>query len=230
MEACMNNSGKINGCLISIIVVLALIIIVSTAIFFIFFLDRSDMPDVEEFISEVESSERTTDNNSSITDVINIQSEEGGTSKISIMLTNADLTALANDTVDSNRDIPFEDLLFNCNSDETIDVTGVITDLSIYVDNPDVPALVGKLLSTANGKRLYATIYISYLGGNDFDIDIQSVKIERMSIPLIQSIFDPMTNDIAQMLKDQLDSQENFEMQDFKIEENQLSFSGLITN
>ncbi len=179
--------------------------------------------------SGVEDSERTTDNNSSITDVIKIQTDKGGTSRISIVLTNADLTALANDTVDSNDNIPFEDLLFNCNSDKTIDVTGVVTDLSIYADSPDVPALIGALLSSANGKRIYATVYINYIGGNEFDIDIQNVKIEKFTLPIIQSLFDPMTNDIAQMLEDQLDAQENFEMQDFEIKENQLSFSGIVT-
>ncbi|MCK5811259.1 MAG: hypothetical protein KAG94_00030 [Clostridiales bacterium] len=225
----MNNSGKTNGCLIAVIVTLIIFIIAAAAVYFVFFLDRSEMPDVKEFISEVEASERTTDNNSSITDVIKIQTDKGGSSKINIVLTNADLTALANDTVDSNDNIPFEDLLFNCNSDKTIDVTGVVTDLSVYVDSPDVPALIGTLLSSANGKRIYATIYINYIGGNEFDIDIQNIKIGKMTLPIIQSIFDPMTNDIADMLKDQLDTQENFEMQDFIIEENQLSFSGIIT-
>ena len=225
----MNNSGKTNGCLIAVIVALVIFIITAAAIYFIFFNDRSEIPNVKEFISEVENSERTTDNNSSITDVIKIQTDKGGTSRISIVLTNADLTALANDTVDSNDNIPFEDLLFNCNSDKTIDVTGVVTDLSIYVDNPDVPALIGALLSSANGKRIYATVYINYIGGNEFDIDIQNVKIEKMTLPIIQSIIDPITNNIAQMLKDQLDTQENFEMQDFEIKENQLSFSGIVS-
>ncbi len=225
----MNNSGKTNGCLIAVIVALIIFIIAAATVYFIFFNNRLDMPDVNEFLSEVENSERTTDNNSSITDVINIQTDKGGSSKINIVLTNADLTALANDTVDSNDNIPFEDLLFNCNSDKTIDVTGVVTDLSVYVDNPDVPALIGTLLSSANGKRIYATIYINYIGGNEFDIDIQNVKIGKMTLPIIQSIFDPMTNNIADMLKDQLDTQENFEMQDFEIAENQLSFSGIIT-
>lgn len=112
----MNNSGKTNGCLIALIVFLIIIILAGAAIFFIFFLNRSDMPDVNEFISEVENSERTTDNNSSITDIINIKPDEGGTTELTITLTNADLTALANDTVDSNDDIPFKDLLLNCNS------------------------------------------------------------------------------------------------------------------
>lgn len=225
----MNNSGKTNGCLIAVLVVLVITIIASTAIYFIFFNNRSEMPNVKEFISEIEDSERTTDNNSSITDVIKFQTDKGGSSKISIVLTNADLTALANDTVDSNDNIPFEDLLFNCNSDKTIDVTGVVTDLSIYVDNPDVPGIIGALLSSANGKRIYATIYINYIGDNEFDIDIQNVKIEKMTIPIIQSIFDPMTNDIAKMLEEQLDAQQNFEMEDFEIKEDQLSFSGVIT-
>ena len=225
----MNNSGKTNGCLIAVIVALVIFIIAAAAVYFIFFNDRSEMPNVKEFISEVENSERTTDNNSSITDVIKIQTDKGGTSRISIVLTNADLTALANNTVDSNGNIPFEDLLFNCNSDKTIDVTGVVTDLSIYVDNPDVPALIGALLSSANGKRIYATVYINYIGGNEFDIDIQNVKIGKMTLPIIQSIFDPMTNNIAQLLEDQLDAQENFEMQDFEIKENQLSFSGIVS-
>jgi len=67
------------------------------------------------------------------------------------------------------------------------------------------------------------------MGGNNFDIDIQDIKIGKLSLPIIQSIFDPMTNDIAKMLEDQLDAQHNFEMEDFQIEENQLKFSGTIT-
>ncbi len=224
----MNNSGKTNGCLIAIIIFLLIIILLGAAIFFIFFFDRSDMPDVSEFISEVENSERTTDNNSSITDVINIQSDESGVSEIAITLTNADLTALANDTVDSNDNIPLKDLLFNCNEDETIDVTGVVTDLTIYADNSEIPGIIKSLLGTVNGKRLYATVYINHLGGNEFDIDITDVKIEKLNIPMVESIFEPMTNDIANMLKDQLDAQENFELQEFQIEEDQLIFSGII--
>jgi hypothetical protein len=187
------------------------------------------MPDVDEFIAEVESSERTTDNNSSITDIIDIRAKEGGVSEITITLTNADLTALANDVVDSNPDIPIESLLFNCNDDETIDVTGVVTDLTIYADSPDIPGFVKALLGTANGKRIYATVYINHVGGNDFDIDITDVKIEKLNIPMVESIFEPMSNDIARMLKDQLDAQENFVMNEFEIEEDQLRFSGTVT-
>jgi len=225
----MNNSGKTSGCLIAIIIFLLIIILLAAAIFFIFFMDRPDSPDINEFISEVENSERTTDNNSSITDVINIRSEEGGVSELTITLTNADLTALANDTVDSNSNIPIEDLLFNCNADETIDVTGVVTDLTIYADSPDIPGILKRLLGTANGKRLFATIYINHMGGNEFDIQITDVRVEKLNIPMVQSIFEPMANDIEDMLKDQLDSQESFVLQEFQIEENQLSFSGTIT-
>ena len=46
---------------------------------------------------------------------------------------------------------------------------------------------------------------------------------------MVQSIFEPMANDIEDMLKSQLDSQDNFVLQEFQIEENQLSFSGTIT-
>lgn len=225
----MNNSGKTHGCLIAVIVFLFIIILALAAVFFIFFIDRSDMPDINEFIAEVENSERTTDNNSSITDVIKIQTEAGGVSELTIILTNADLTALANDTVDSNQNIPIEDLLFNCNADETIDVTGVVTDLTVYADSSDIPGFIKSLLGTVNGKRIYATVYIDYLGGNEFDIDITDVKIEKMNIPMIQVIFEPMANDIAQMLKDQLDAQENFILKDFRVVEDQLTFTGTIT-
>lgn len=224
----MNNSGKTNGCLIALIVFLIIIILAGAAIFFIFFLNRSDMPDVNEFISEVENSERTTDNNSSITDLINIKPDEGGTTELTITLTNADLTALANDTVDSNDDIPFKDLLLNCNEDDTIDVTGVISDLSSLTENSDIPAIMESILKTIEGKRLYATIYISYLGGSNFDIYITNVMVGKMNIPMVESLLEPMTDDIADMLQDQLDSQENFELQEFNVEENQLSFSGII--
>lgn len=224
----MNNSGKISGCLLAVIIFLIIVIITMAAVFFIFFLNSSGIPDVDEFISEVESSERTTDNNSSIIDVIKIKSKESGVSEISIILTNADLTALANDTADSNKDIPFESLLINCNADETIDVTGVVTDLSIYADAADIPPIVKSIMASANGKRIYITLYITHTGGSEFDIDIQAVKIGKVNIPMMQSILDPITDNIAQMLKDQLDSQENFELKYFKIEENQLSFIGII--
>ncbi len=224
----MNNSGKTSGCLLAVIIFLIVVIIAMAAVFFIFFLNKSGIPDVDEFISEVESSERTTDNNSSIIDIIKIESKESGVSEISIFLTNADLTALVNDTVDSNKDIPFEDLLINCNADETIDVTGVVTDLSLYADAADIPPIVKSLITSANGKRIYITLYITHIGGSEFDIDIQAIKIGKVNIPIMQSILDPMTDNIAQMLKDQIDSQENFELKNFKIEENQLSFIGII--
>jgi len=225
----MNNSGKASGCLIAVLITLLVVILAAAAVYFIFFVDRSDMPDVSEFISEIEKTDRTTDNNSSITDIIKIRPDTGVSSKVSITLTNSDLTALANDTVDSNDSIPFEDLLFNCNEDETIDVTGVLTDLSVYVDNADVPGFVKLLLSSAEGKRVYATIFISYIGNNEFDIDIESIKIEKFNIPMIESIFEPMTDNIDDMLKQQLDSNANFEMQDFLIEDGQLVFTGIIS-
>lgn len=225
----MNNSGKTRGCLIAVIVFLLIVILIMTAIYFIFFVDRSDMPDVSQFISKIENTERTTDNNSSITDIINIRPDSGGSSIINITLTNADLTALSNDTVDSNDSIPIEDLLFNCNADETIDVTGVLTDLSVYVDNTDVPSFVKFLLSSTEGKRIYATVFIDYVGNNEFDIDIENIKIDKLNIPMLNSIFDPMAENIGIMLKEQLEANAGFKMQDFLIEEGRLVFSGTIT-
>ena len=223
----MNNSGKSHGCLIAIIVVLVLIIIVLAAVFVLVFLNKPDMPDIDEFISEVESTERTTDNDSSITDIINIQPDGGGVSEIIIELTNADLTALANDMVDSSEDIPIEDVLFNCNADETIDVTAVVTDLTVFADNPDIPGFVKSLLGTANGKRLYATVYIDYLGDNDFDIRIENIMIEKMNIPFVESIFAPMADNIEDTLKDQIESNENFELTDFNVLEDKIILKGL---
>lgn len=225
----MNNSGKTSGCLIAVIVVLLIVILTMAAIYFIFFVDRSDMPDVAQFISKIENTERTTDNNSSITDIINIRPDSGGSSIINITLTNADLTALVNDTVDSNDSIPIKDLLFNCNADETIDVTGVLTDLSVYVDSTDVPSFVKSLLSSTEGKRIYATVFIDYVGNNEFDIDIENIKIDKLNIPMLNSIFDPMAENIGIMLKEQLEANAGFEMQDFLIEEGRLVFSGTIT-
>lgn len=225
----MNNSGKTHGCLIAAIVFLLVIILAMAAIFIIFFARRPDTPDVHDILAEVESSERTTDNDSSLTDVINIQAGGPGITEITMSLTNADLTALANDYADSSDDIPFNNLLLNCNEDETIDITGVIEDLSVYADSSDVPALVGSILKSAEGKRLYATIFITYRGSNEFDIAIENIRIERFNIPLINSLFGPMADNIESMLQEQLDAYDQFLLQEFKIEENLLTFKGELT-
>lgn len=223
----MNKRGN-SGCLIAVIVFLVLVILAGALVFFFLFRNRSDMPDIDEFLSEVENSERTTDNNSSITDKIQIQLD-GGTTEFTFKLTNADLTALANDTVDSNDDIPLEDVLLNCNADQTVDVTAVLTDFNMITENPDIPAIAKSLLKGLENKRIYATIFIDYTGNNEFDIEIEDIKIGKLNIPFMKVIFTPMTDNISRMLTDQLEAAGNFELQEFSIEENYLEFSGIIT-
>jgi len=222
----MNKRGS-SGCLIAVIVFLVVVILAGAVVAFFLFRNRSDMPDIEEFISEVENSERTTDNNGSITDKIQIELE-GGTTEFTFKMTNADLTALANDTIDSNEDIPLEDILLNCNDDSTIDVTALLTDLSVVTDNPDVPSIAKALLGGISNKRIYATIYIDYEGNNEFDISIEDVKFEKINIPFVDTIFEPMTDEISDMLTEQLDAVGNFDLQEFSVEENYLEFSGIV--
>jgi len=222
----MNKRGS-SGCLIAVIVFLVVVILAGAVVAFFLFRNRSDMPDIEEFISEVENSERTTDNNGSITDKIQIELE-GGTTEFTFKMTNADLTALANDTIDSNEDIPLDDILLNCNDDSTIDVTALLTDLSVVTDNPDVPSIAKALLKGISNKRIYATIYIEYEGNNEFDISIEDVKFEKINIPFVDTIFEPMTDEISNMLTEQLDAVGNFDLQEFSVEENYLEFSGIV--
>ena len=222
----MNKRGS-SGCLIAVIVFLVIVILAGAVVAFFLFRNRSDMPDIEEFISEVENSERTTDNNGSITDKIQIELE-GGTTEFTFKMTNADLTALANDTIDSNEDIPLDDILLNCNDDSTIDVTALLTDLSVVTDNPDVPSIAKALLKGISNKRIYATIYIEYEGNNEFDISIEDVKFEKINIPFVDTIFEPMTDEISNMLTEQLDAVGNFDLQEFSVEENYLEFSGIV--
>lgn len=224
----MNNRGN-SGCLIAVIVFLVVVILLGAAVAFFLFRNRSDMPDIDEFLSEVENSERTTDNNGSITDKIQMQLE-GGTTEFTLKLTNADLTALANDTIESNDEIPLEDVLLNCNADDTIDITAVLTDLTVVSDNPDVPGIVKSILGGLKNKRIYATVYIEYIGNNEFDIRMEDIKIGKLNVPFVTAIFDPMADEIEDMLNDQLDSIDNFEMQDFSVEENYLQFSGIVTD
>ena len=132
---------KNSGCLIAVIVFLVVVILAGAVVLFFLFRNRSDMPDINEFIQEVENSERTTDNNGSITDKIQMQME-GGSTEFTFKLTNADLTALANDTIESNNDIPLEGILLNCNEDHTIDATAVLTDLSLLTDSQDIPGII----------------------------------------------------------------------------------------
>jgi len=222
----MNKRGS-SGCLVAVIVFLVIVILAGAVVAFFLFRNRSDMPDIEEFISEVENSERTTDNNGSITDKIQIELE-GGTTEFTFKMTNADLTALANDTIDSNEDIPLDDILLNCNDDSTIDVTALLTDLSVVTDNPDVPSIAKALLKGISNKRIYATIYIEYEGNNEFDISIEDVKFEKINIPFVDTIFEPMTDEISNMLTEQLDAVGNFDLQEFSVEENYLEFSGIV--
>ena len=222
----MDKRGN-SGCLIAVIIFLVLIILAGAAVFFFLFRNRSDMPDIEEFLAEVENSERTTDNNSSITDNIKIQMD-GGSTEFTFKMTNADLTALANDTMDSNDDIPLKDILLNCNEDHTIDVTAVLTDFAVLTDNPDIPGIARILLGGLENKRIYATVFIDYTGNNEFDIDIVDIKIGKLNIPFVELIFTPMTEDISDMLEDQLDAVGNFDLQKFSVEENYLEFSGVV--
>ena len=222
----MNKQGN-SGCLIAVIIFLVLIILAGAVVLFFLFRDRSDMPDLDEFLSEVENSERTTDNNGSITDKMKIQIE-GGSTEFIFKLTNADLTALANDTMDSNEDIPLEDILLNCNADHTIDVTAVLTDFEVITDNPDVPRIAKALIGSLESKRIYATVFVDYAGNNEFDISIEDIKIGKINIPFVELIFTPMTNEISDMLTEQLESVGNFELQEFSVEENYLEFSGTL--
>lgn len=222
----MNKQGN-SGCLIAVIIFLVLIILAGAVVLFFLFRDRSDMPDLDEFLSEVENSERTTDNNGSITDKMKIQIE-GGSTEFIFKLTNADLTALANDTMDSNEDIPLEDILLNCNEDHTIDVTAVLTDFEVITDNPDVPRIAKALIGSLESKRIYATVFVDYAGNNEFDISIEDIKIGKINIPFVELIFTPMTNEISDMLTEQLESVGNFELQEFSVEENYLEFSGTL--
>lgn len=223
----MNKRGN-SGCLIVVIVFLVLVVLAGALVFFFLFRNRSDMPDINEFISEVENSERTTDSNGSITDKIQIQLGDGS-SEFTFQLTNADLTALANDTMDSNEDIPLEDILLNCNDDNTIDVTALLTDFSVITDNPDVPGIAKFLLSGFENKRIYATVNIEYEGNNEFNIVMEDVKLENLNIPFVDSLFSPLTDNISEMLSDQLDAVGNFELDDFSVEENYLEFSGTLS-
>jgi hypothetical protein len=224
----MNERGN-SGCLIAVIVFLVLIILAGAVVFFFLFRNRTDMPDINEFISEVENSKQTTDGNNSIADMIKIQLE-GGTSKISFQLTNADLTLLANDTMENNEEIPLDDIMLNCNEDHTIDITAVLSDFTIISDNPDIPGIAKSLIGSLENKRIYATIYIDYAGNNEFDIEIVDIKIGKLNIPFLALIFDPMSENISNMLEEQLDAAGNFELQDFSVEENYLEFSGIVTN
>ncbi len=223
----MNKRGS-SGLLIALIVFLVLVVLAGAVVFFFLLRSRSDMPDIGEFLSEIENSERTTNNNNSITDNIKIQIN-GGSSEFTFKLTNADLTALANDTVDSNDNLPLEDVLLNCNDDHTIDVTAVITDLNVFTDNQDVPAIAKTILKSLEDKRIYATVFIDYAGNNEFDIVIEDVRLEKLNIPFVELIFTPMTDNISQMLTDQLEAIGNFDLQDFSVEENYLEFSGTVS-
>ena len=77
--------------------------------------------------------------------------------------------------------------------------------------------------------RIYATVFIDYAGNNEFDIVIEDVRLEKLNIPFVELIFTPMTDNISQMLTDQLEAIGNFDLQDFSVEENYLEFSGTVS-
>lgn len=224
----MDGERKPNNCLATVILLLIVTVLITVAVFMFFFINHSDMPDIDEFLSEIEKTERTIANNSTLSDIIKIQTDISGSTVFYMVLTNADLTALSNDMVDSSENIPLEDILFNCNADKTIDITTKITDLTIFADSPEIPSIVKSLLALANGKRIYTTISIIHLGGNNFDITIKDIAIEKLNLPFISKIFQPLTDNIGTLIKGQLDAIDNFELQDFLVEENQISFTGYL--
>ena len=224
----MNKRGN-SGCLIAVIVFLVLIVLAAAVVFFFLFRNRSGMPDIDEFISEVENSERTSGINGDIADKFQIEFN-GGNTGFKFKLTNADLTFLANNMVKNNDDIPLEDVLLNCNEDETVDITAILTDFDMVTENPDVPRIAKSLLGSLENKRIYATVFIDYIGNNEFDIEIKDIKIGKLNIPFVKVIFTPLTDDISQMLTDQLEDIGTFELQEFSIEENYLEFSGILAD
>ncbi|MFO7611286.1 MAG: hypothetical protein R6W99_02195 [Clostridia bacterium] len=225
----MNEGKKKHGCLIAIIVFLVLVLLISAAVFVMFFLNRSNMPGLDEFRSAADSSRQTTEGNS-IADIINIKIEGSGISSVSIVLNNADLSALVNENISKNSSIPLEDILFKCNDDQTVDMTAVFKNLDAYANNPDFPAIAKNMIGVLEGKRVYATVFIEYEGNGVFDIIIREIKIGKLNLPFAEQLLLPLTDNISDTLVRQLEETDNFELTDFEVQEDQITISGLITN
>ena len=91
-----------------------------------------------------------------------------------------------------------------------------------------MPRIAKALIGSLESKRIYATVFVDYAGNNEFDISIEDIKIGKINIPFVELIFTPMTNEISDMLTEQLESVGNFELQEFSVEENYLEFSGTL--
>jgi hypothetical protein len=225
----MNEGKKKHGCLIAIIVFLVLVLLITAAVLAMFFINRSNMPGLDEFRSEADNSKQTT-GESSITDIINIKIEGGGVSSVNIILNNADLSALVNKNISTNSDIPLEDILFKCNDDRTVDMTAVFKNLDAYAENPDFPAIAKNMIGVLEGKRVYATVFIEYQGNDVFDIIIREIQIGKLSLPFAEQLLLPLTDNISDTLVRQLEETDNFDLTGFEVQENQITISGRITN
>ncbi|MBN2558461.1 MAG: hypothetical protein JXB33_06895 [Clostridia bacterium] len=225
----MNEGKKKHGCLIAIIVFLVLVLLITAAVIAMFFLNRSNMPGLDEFRSEADSSRKTTSERS-IADIIKIQIEGGGVSSLSIVLNNADLSALVNENVSKNDDIPLTDILFKCNEDKTVDMTAVFENLDEYAKTPGFPAIAKNMIGFLEGKRVYATVFIEYEGNHAFDITIREIKIGNLSLPFAEQLLLPLADTISDTLGRQLEETDNFELTGFLVQENQITITGLITN
>ncbi len=221
----MNNHGRASCCLVSIIGFIVVIALIAAAAFVLIFATGNKMPEIDEFSQRSSQKGQYAGGSGTISDNIKVELESGGVSTVTVTLNNADLSALATEAVESEQESPIRDIMMICNADATIDMTATVKDLSIYLEESDTHPLVGSLLGSAEGKQLYATISIHYIGSGDFDVSITGVRIGKMNVPFAQQIFASLSKDLESGIEERLSVFSGFSLNDFQVEEDRIVLS-----
>lgn len=223
----MNNYGKTSGWIIAVIISVYVIIIALVSVSAILLFGKTDIPDIDEFISRVEDSKRNIENLDSIEDLFVTEERSDGSTLVTFELTSADLTALANEAIESGDDIPIEDIYLICNDDKTIDITALTSDITKYLDDANIPDAVKSLVEASSDRRMFGTIFIEYLGDNEFDIAIENVRFGNVNIPFTAQLLNPLTAAMSDTLQDTLNDMDDFSLQTFVIEDDLISMVGI---
>lgn len=222
----MNNHGRVGGCLIAVIGFIVALVLVGAVLAVLVLSAGGGMPSLDEFADRSSQSASYADGNGTLGDKIKIELESGGASKVTVILNNADISALATEAVESDQDAPVRDIIMLCNADSTIDMTATVNDLSVYADDPGVPKIAKSILSSADGKQLYATVYLDYLGSGDFDVSITDVKIGKIGVPFSELIFASLSDELESGIESRVSSFTGFNLLDFKVEQDRVVLTG----
>lgn len=221
----MNNLGKTNCWLVLIISFIVISLLIVAGIFMLFFITGNKTPQLGEFPQNSSQLDSNTGETGTISDKIKIKLESGNVSEVTLILTNSDLSALITETAQSQEKSPLKDIMVICNADSTIDMTATVQDLSKYVNKSDTHHIVLSILESAEGKQLYSTVCIEYLGDDDFDVSITNFRIGKINVPFTQQLLSSMAKELEAKLEKLSSTFSSLILDDFKVEKGRIVLS-----